>query len=194
MRMKSKQKLRKQMLQYRKSLSKKAVARASARVCQKLIQLDEYRQAKTILFYMAVRNEIDVLQAIWQAWQDGKSVVLPRVKGSMIECILVEQLAQLQKGTFGILEPKNGKNVDPQQLDLVIVPGVAFDVQGYRLGYGGGYYDRLFSQYPSLKRIGVLEHGQLVTTVYPEAHDQKMDVLITSEQIFRIASSGDEIR
>ena len=182
--MNPKDQLRKQMLSYRERLPKKVVEEASAKVCDQLVQLREYEQAEKILFYMAIRNEINLLQAIKRSWKDGKSVILPRVQGTTMECIEVDDFKQLQKGKFGILEPAKGKTVDPSQLDLVIVPGVAFDLQGYRIGYGGGYYDRLFTQYPSLKRIGVLEHGQLVTTVYPEAHDQPMHWLITSKQLF----------
>jgi 5-formyltetrahydrofolate cyclo-ligase len=184
--MNEKQQLRKQMLTYRENLEKRVVKRASAHVCRQLVQLSEYIEAEKILFYMAIRNEIDLLDAMKMAWKDQKQVLLPRVKGTWMECIEVKQLDQLKKGTFGIPEPTDGPIVRPDQLDLVVVPGIAFDVQGYRLGYGGGYYDRLFARYPSLTRIGVLEHGQLVATVHPESHDQPMHILITSQQILRV--------
>ncbi len=187
--MENKQKLRQKMIAYREQLSREWIERASARICHQLIQLPAFRHAKTILFYMAIKNEVDVSQAMRVAWQEGKRVVLPRVNGSNMDCLEVNPQDELQKGNWGIPEPKNGKVIDPDQSDWVIVPGVAFDRKGYRLGYGGGYYDRFFSKYPHLQRVGVLEHGQLVPTVYPESHDQPLQQLVTSQQVFQIQKS-----
>lgn len=180
-----KQNLRKQLLTYRLSLSREQLEVASAQVCSKLIQSKEYDRANQILFYMATKNEINLSAAIERAWSDRKKVLLPRVKGQTIECIPFEPNDELQTGSFGILEPINEPNVNPREIDLVLVPGIAFDVKGYRIGYGGGYYDRFFSQYNQLQRVGILEHGQLVPTVYPEPHDQPLHLLITSKQIIK---------
>lgn len=184
--MNEKQRLRKQMLAYRERLSREQIKIASARICCQLVRLPEYRQAEKILFYMAIKNEVDVAWAMETAWKEGKRVILPRVNKQKMECLEVGRQDELQKGTFGILEPKSGKAMNPERIDLVIVPGIAFDLQGFRLGYGGGYYDRLFAEYPHLKRVGVLEHGQLVPTVYPESHDQPLHRLVTSQKIHQI--------
>lgn len=184
--MNQKQQLRKEMLAYREQLPKEQIQSASAQVCRQLVELPQYQQAKKILFYMAIKNEIDLMPLMEQAWLERRQVILPRVNGKVLECVQVDKQDALQKSSFGIPEPKTGKMIDPGQIDLVLVPGIAFDVQGYRLGFGAGHYDRLFSQYPHLKRVGILEHGQLVPTIYPEPHDQSMHLLVTSQQVLTI--------
>ena len=95
---------------------------------------------------MAIQNEIDLLDAMKMRGKIENRCFFLELMVLGWNVFEVKQHDQLQKGTFGIPEPRWEKSFDPDQLDLVVVPGIAFDVQGYRLGYGGGYYDRLFSQ------------------------------------------------
>ncbi|SFJ72903.1 5-formyltetrahydrofolate cyclo-ligase [Thermoflavimicrobium dichotomicum] len=186
--MNQKKELREQMILRRKLLSPSYMAESSQRISKNLTQASFYIHADMILFYMAFRNEVNVGLAMEEAWKTGKKVVLPRVnpKERTMSCYQVESFAELKPGSYGILEPPADpeKEVHPAELSLVVVPGVAFDHQGYRLGYGGGYYDRFFSQYPSCLRVGVAYPEQIVETVYPESHDQPLNYLVTSQGIF----------
>lgn len=178
--------LRKQLLLIRRNLSNSYCEDASSKICRHLWQIDEFSTAQNILFYIPIRNEVDVTQAIEQTWEKGKKTFLPVVQKETQEmiCVQFQDWSALTPGAYGILEPRDHhRAVDPQQIDVVIIPGVAFDLQGYRLGYGGGYYDRFLARYPDLVRIGVAYPEQMVPTVYPEIHDQPVDILVTSEKI-----------
>lgn len=182
-----KQQLRKQKKEYRKQLTATYCQIHAERICTKLVQLSIYRKARSILFYMSIQKEVDMKQAIEQAWRDKKQVLLPRVdqENQCLQVIQVKHWSQLETGAYGIQEPHQSlKRMDPSQIDLVIVPGVAFDVKGYRLGYGGGYYDRFFARFPRLQRMGVAYPEQVVPTVYPEPHDQRLHFLLTSEKCY----------
>ncbi len=183
--MNNKQKLRQHMIQKRKQLSTQYIKQSSERICENLQHNFFYRRSGKILFYMSFNNEVDLRPAIEKAWDEGKQVVLPRVNArkKTMDCYRVTSFAQLVLSKYGILEPvvEEAKRVDPALLDVVIVPAVAFDKQGYRLGYGGGYYDRFFSRYGDCTRIGVAYPEQIVDTVYPESHDQKVHFIITSQ-------------
>jgi 5-formyltetrahydrofolate cyclo-ligase len=183
-----KQQLRKEQLRIRDELSKTDRRTISDKICQNLIQLPQFQQAKSILFYMAIRSEVDMQIALEYALNHGKKVVLPRTDPvkHFIELYSVESVSELEKGAYGILEPQiNMSNkIKINQLQIVIVPGVAFDLKGYRLGYGGGYYDRFLANCPfHILRIGVAFLEQVVTTVFPEEYDQPMHLVITPIEI-----------
>ena len=182
-----KKKLRREMIAQRERLTPEQQREESILICRKVVDHHFFKQSQTILFYMPVRGEVDVRPAIEAAWKQGKRVALPRVERGAKNMTLwfVDSYLQLEEGVYGILEPKKREEarVTPSELDLVIVPGVAFDVDGYRIGYGGGYYDRFFAKWESLVRLGVGYSFQVVSTVYPEDHDQPLHGLITSEQV-----------
>lgn len=182
-----KKKLRREMIAQRVQLTPECQQEEAARMCRKIVDHLAFKQSKTILFYMPFRGEADVRPAIEAAWKQGKRVALPRVdKGEKNMTLwLIDNFLQLEKGAYGILEPKKREvaGITPAELDLVIVPGVAFDLDGYRIGYGGGYYDRFFAKWRSVVRLGVGYSFQVVPTVYPEDHDQPLHGLITSEQV-----------
>lgn len=143
--------------------------------------LPKYRSAKTIMIYLSFGSEINTWPLLEQAWKDGKSVLVPKVRKYPKEIIAVEinSKTDLKPGLWGISEPINDQEFDPGLIDIVVVPGLAFDQAGYRLGYGGGYYDRF------LPRV----HGHQVGLCYPSflrqipimPWDQKVDqVLVPS--------------
>ncbi|WP_052807308.1 5-formyltetrahydrofolate cyclo-ligase [Risungbinella massiliensis] len=142
----------------------------------------KYQQSHTILCYSAIQDELSCDKIIENAWNHNKRVCLPKVmaKGKM-EPFVVESWKDLTHGAFGILEPDRNKCnfVKPEEIDLALLPGIAFDQNGYRLGYGGGYYDRFFELYPSIYRGGLTDRELLIETVFPEAHDQRVDFVMT---------------
>ena len=150
--------LRKKILQEMKALSQEQKQAVDRALTDRLLQHPFYQEAKTIATYLSFPHEFQTQELIKQALKEGKKVLIPKTypKGRMEFVVYNPQ--QLVKTSFGLLEPKgNLEVVDPSQIDLIHVPGLAFTTEGYRIGYGGGYYDRY------------LEHfaGHTMSTIYP---------------------------
>ncbi|AUS07708.1 5-formyltetrahydrofolate cyclo-ligase [Laceyella sacchari] len=182
--MSNKETLRKRQLERRNQLAPEYMKESSERICQRLIDHPVFQQSTMIGFYMPFRNEVDVQMAMETALQQGKRVALPKVirETRRMSWYEVSSLQECVAGAYGIFEPPAilERQVADTRLEAVIVPGVAFDLAGYRLGYGGGYYDRLFERQAKAWRIGVAFEEQIVPTVYPEPHDQPLHLLISS--------------
>ena len=150
--------LRKQVLQEMKAIPQKQKIAMDLVLTERFLQHPFYQEAKTIATYLSFPHEFQTQGLIDQALRDGKKVLIPKTypKGRMDFVVYDPQ--QLVKTSFGLLEPQgNLEVVEPSQIDLIHVPGLAFTTEGYRIGYGGGYYDRY------------LEHfvGQSLSTIYP---------------------------
>ena len=153
-----------------------------------LLSLYEYRQAKTVALYAPVHNETDTDELLSEALQAGKQVLYPVVCGHTMVLRRVEHIENLQKGAFGIPEPApGGVDYHADAADLIVIPGVAFDLSGNRIGYGKGYYDR-FLQPPRIACLVGLCHDFQVLGVLPPAdmHDVPMDVIITDKRIIHV--------
>ncbi len=153
------------------------------KIIEKLLSLPEIKKAKYILLYYPHRNEVNTLPLIKKFLKEGKNVLLPKVQGNNIIPIIFKDFSQLKEGYAGIKEPE-GKPVSPEKIDIVIVPGVAFDRKGHRLGYGKGYYDRFLSKTDALK-IGLAYDFQIVENLPAEEHDVPLDLIITPTQIIQ---------
>ena len=150
--------LRKKILQEMKALSQEQKQAMDRALTERFLQHPFYQEAKTIATYLSFPHEFQTQELIEQALKDGKKVLIPKTypKGRMDFVVYDPQ--QLVKTSFGLLEPQGDLEVvDVSQIDLIHVPGLAFTTEGYRIGYGGGYYDRY------------LEHfsGHTLSTVYP---------------------------
>ncbi|SHF00278.1 5-formyltetrahydrofolate cyclo-ligase [Seinonella peptonophila] len=178
-----KQLLRKQMRGYRHVLPKSYRIKASRQISQRLIRFLEAKKLKQILLYWPIHEEVDLRLVAEYFWSNQLEVILPVADQiqKQITCYAVRCVDQLQTGSYGIIEPDPAlaRLVDPNELEAVIVPGVAFDKRGYRLGYGGGYYDRFFMKNPQLLSIGVAYPEQLCSSVYAESYDQTITILLT---------------
>ena len=153
-----KKSLRKQVLQELKSLSKEEKQRMNDWLTEQFFQHPFYKEAKTIATYLSFPHEFQTAELIEQAQKDGKKIVIPKTypKGQMD--FVVYEPEKLERNSFGLLEPQGSITVvQPAQIDLIHVPGLAFNPSSYRVGYGGGYYDRY------------LEHftGHTISTLYP---------------------------
>lgn len=166
----------------------------SAAIAAKLQQLDEYAGAKTVLFYAAKGNEVQTAAAIRDAFAKGKNVLLP-VTDANNKTIYAAAIANypdypdgLEKAAFGVMEPKL-KNPFKGSIDLVLVPGIAFDKRGHRLGYGHGYYDKflhiLRKENPGAAAVALAYDFQIVEVLPTGSHDQRMDVIITESKVIR---------
>ncbi|SFS90500.1 5-formyltetrahydrofolate cyclo-ligase [Marininema halotolerans] len=178
-----KKRLRSQLLATREALDPIQIAEESRQVCQRIMELPQWQDANYVLTYMPHRREMDLRPLMEKAWVMGKKVVLPRALPAKrsLSFYEVNHFRDITIGVYGIQEPlaKEEARIDPKVLDLALVPGVAFDHHGYRLGYGGGYYDRFFAgEGSSIVRYGVAYSFQWVNSVYPEGHDIPMDGVV----------------
>ncbi|RMD47596.1 MAG: 5-formyltetrahydrofolate cyclo-ligase [Aquificota bacterium] len=165
-----------------KRLTYKLSEKESNIIVKKLINLPEIKKAKYILLYYPHKNEVNILP-LFQILK-GKILLLPRTDSKDIFPVMVNSLENLKKGKFGILEPE-GNPVQIEKIDVVIVPAIAFDKKGHRLGYGKGYYDRFLKNFKGTK-IGVAYDFQVVEEIPKEEHDIPVDLIITPSQIIKV--------
>jgi 5-formyltetrahydrofolate cyclo-ligase len=184
-----KRSFRSQMLSQRRALSHDSWCASSRAAQLKLLALDEYVRAECVALYAPAHNETDTLLILADAFQTGKRVLYPAVCGHQMVFRRVERVEALQEGTFGILEPcPTGVDHQADEADLIIVPGVAFDLSGHRIGYGKGFYDR-FLHHPgrTAHLVGLCHDFQLIDGVIPaDIHDIPMEMVVTDTRIIRI--------
>ena len=160
-------------------------------ICEQLLTLSEIKKAKKIAIYCAIDYEVDLRQFISAMLEENKILCFPRYKNNCNESQKYEMaeicnIDDLKKGKFGILEPSSEcKTCCVEKIDTWLIPGVAFDHTGVRLGRGGGVYDRLLNITNGLK-IGVLFNAQLKESLPSEKHDIKMDMLITEDRVMTV--------
>ena len=175
-----KSELRKQVLQEMKALPRQQKKAMHLALTDQFLKHPFYQEAKVIATYLSFPHEFQTQELIEQAQKDGKKVLIPKTypKGRMDFVVYNPQ--QLVKTSFGLLEPQGDLEVvDSSQIDLIHVPGLAFTTEGYRIGYGGGYYDRYLEHFP----------GHTLSTIYPcqvqdfipEKHDIPVQEVLIDE-------------
>lgn len=163
-----------------------ARAAASRRLAARLRRLPAYRAARWIGFYLAADGEVETRAMIQQALADGKRVAAPMPVMARRQLRLAELTSAargLMRGPYGIAQPnpRRARRVDPTVLDLLVVPGVAFDAQGHRLGRGGGYYDRFLAALPpAIPRVGLAFRCQRVPRLPRAPHDQPVTKVLAA--------------
>lgn len=175
------QTLRGMILQKRQQLTSEEVEQLSSFIFRHLQTCPVYLSAEHIALYLDVRQEVATRAILEDCLRRGKHVYVPRVNGKMMDFYEISGAACLAKGHFGILEPLETCHRLTVQLDLMLVPIVAFDARGNRLGMGGGYYDRYLALYPC-PTIG-LAYAFQEGTFQVYAHDQPLDQIITEKQV-----------
>lgn len=178
-----KKKVRDYMKHLRNSLPESERKTQSILICKKLLELDEYKKANKILSFMNFGSEIEIENFNQEVLKSGKKLYLPRVEKDGTLSV-VEHGTGFSIGAFGIREPIGDRYMG--ELDLIVTPGLAFDRYGNRLGYGRGYYDRLFVQYTNSIKVGPIFDIQLVEKVPSEEHDVKIEILITKNEVLKI--------
>lgn len=174
--------IRKQMKLLRLQLPEEDKLKAANEVFAHIESLKEFKEAKTILLYYSLPDELPTVDYLHK-WNSNKNLLLPKVNGEVLD-ILSFDITQLATGAFDIQEPVEGALVRPSDIDLIIVPAVAFDKLCNRLGRGKGYYDRLLSSTNALK-IGVGYDFQVIDHIPTEEHDIPMDMVITPSYILK---------
>jgi 5-formyltetrahydrofolate cyclo-ligase len=183
--------IRKEILEKRDKISPDVKFKKDSLVKQSLFNLPEFITAKTVFFYASFRSEVETLSMIKESLKIGKKVVLPKVDKERHRLMLYEikDTSELSPGYMGIPEPSlfDERLVTLDDVELVIIPGAAFDFSGNRLGYGAGYYDILLSK--SKKKIPIIAiayEEQLVDKIPSEMHDVNVDMIITDKQVIRV--------
>lgn len=181
--METTQEIRQRMISHRKSLLRGEVSARSAQLIQRLIHLPIYRQAESVLVYYPINGEVDLMDLLLQS--DEKSFYLPRMKGNGLEMVRYDEGDPLDIGRFGVSEPKGDVKPSEKRVDLVLVPGVAFDRLGVRIGHGKGFYDRFLSQIDT-HIVGVCFDFQLFEQLPPkQPHDVMMHYVVTEQEVVR---------
>lgn len=175
--------LRKQVAEARDGLSLEERRTKSGEIGSRLFRLPEFIAASTILFFASFRSEVDTVPMIRQALAEGKRVVLPKVKGKDLALFEIKEFDKdVSAGAWGILEPHETDPVALESVDLIIVPGLAFDERGNRLGYGAGFYDKLLASFAKTT-VALAFEVQVVPEVPAAKHDVPIKKIMTEKRI-----------
>ncbi len=173
-----KQSLRQWIRQQKQAMPEKALAEKSALLAQKLYQTPLYQNAHTLYGYVSYNQEVRTLPVLRRALEDGKAVALPRVTAGKLVFHYVRDLTEVVPGCRGILEPPETAPTAWEGEALVLLPGLAFDRQGYRIGYGGGFYDRFLAEEPNHPTVALCYDFQMVSRIPVEPHDIPVDCVL----------------
>ncbi|MBC8586934.1 5-formyltetrahydrofolate cyclo-ligase [Paratissierella segnis] len=180
--------LRRQILDKRSKLGKNEHEIYSNSILNSLLNSAYYKNSKTIMTFVSFSDEVDTHELIKAGIRDDKNLVVPiTIKETKeLKLSLVTNFNELEPGYYNILTPKKEfiRYKDPELVDLIIVPGVVFDREGYRIGYGGGYYDRFLSKIDkNVPRIAIAFDLQIIDKVPREYYDIPVDYIITEKEI-----------
>jgi len=176
-----KSELRKQILNLRSSLSKEEQISKSRVIKEKLLQLEQFKNSDNLLIYADYNGEVKTKEIIEECFKLGKRVACPKVLADgLMDFFEIKSIDELKEGYKGILEPEEKEIFQPDNA-LVIMPGVAFDNKGYRIGYGKGFYDIYLSRHSNYETIALAYKCQIIDCVPKDEYDRKVDIIITEE-------------
>jgi 5-formyltetrahydrofolate cyclo-ligase len=179
--------LRQEFFQRRKKLSSQEVEEKSRTIKTLLARLPEYRTGQNISFYISRENEVKTHEMIKDCLNEGKTVSVPVIEGKYIQLSELKNFEDLKPGAFNILEPGKKRIINPAVLDVIIVPGLAFDLQGNRIGFGRGYYDRLLRETGDQTiRVALSFENQIADALPCTDLDEPVDLIITEKRIIRL--------
>ncbi len=158
-------------------------------IIQKISSLPEFKKADTIVFYLPIHGEVDLVE-LFEEFKLQKKFVLPRVNGEKLQLHPIKSLQETEIGSFQIPEPKKDlPTIAPAEVDLILVAGLVFGKNGHRIGYGKGFYDRLLKTTNCVK-IGIAYHFQIVENIEGEGHDVPMDMIVTENELIRVGETA----
>ena len=174
----NKQELRKAIRQRKRAMTPEEIERRSQALCRKFLQSEAYQRARTLYGYLPYNQEVRTVPILERALADGKRVAVPKVYGDEMKFIFLEDLTQVAVGYANIPEPIADGPVAQEPDALVLMPGLAFDPQGHRIGYGGGFYDKFLSREPNHPTVALCYEFQMVEKLETEAFDIPVDTVI----------------
>lgn len=180
--------IRKEMIKRREEISLAQKSHMDREILKRLLESKYYNNSNVIFTFVSFKKEVDTHNLIGQALKDGKKICVPRVinkKSGMVACY-IDGLHSLTPGCMGILEPgENAVLANKDDMDLIIVPGLAFDRKGGRIGYGGGYYDKFLEELPGdIPKVAIAYDFQIIHYIRMCQHDIKVDLIITDKGIY----------
>lgn len=184
--------LRKKIKLKRENLDKNIKLRADEKIRKSLFESEIYKNSKVVFIYVNMDSEINTIDIIKELLTSDKTIAVPKVipvslKERQMKALKINSLLQLnESGAFGILEPSVECEDISEDVDLIIIPGLAFDINGNRLGYGGGFYDRFLRKYPNSKRVALCYDFQIFDEIPHEFFDEKVDLIISEEKIISL--------
>lgn len=186
------QAIREAMRARRAALDDAQQEKAALAAARWICSLDAYRHAKTVMAYSAARGELRLLPVMMDVLASGRRLALPRCESpGVMTARQVVRLDQLVPGMYGLMEPPSASDViAPEEIDLILVPGTAFDGAGGRIGQGGGYYDRYLPGTRAV-RVGVCHDFALLERIAVQPHDVRMDAVVTPKGLY-VPGKNDE--
>lgn len=176
-----KKELRKKIRELKRAMTPQMVEQASHDLARQFFATEYYQNAKTIYGYMPYNQEVRTVPILEQALRDGKKVAVPKVNGDTMRFIYLEDLTQVSPSDMGIPEPISDEPVASDETALVLMPGLAFDKNGNRMGYGGGYYDKFLALEPDHPTVALCYSFQMVDAIPTEDYDIPVDLVLWAE-------------
>lgn len=194
-----KNRLRNKMKKIRDAIPEEERKRKSKQICKMIIQhvllpMERNGEELCLLSYMPIRSEVDTTPLLEWAWSNGHRLLLPKVNKNTpyLQLHVVNSMDDLEIGIWGIREPNERSELWTSNVDVMIVPGLAFDRQGGRLGYGGGYYDRLWANWNHKEqqplKVAAAYDEQLISHVPTEGHDMPIDIFVTETMVYEVST------
>jgi 5-formyltetrahydrofolate cyclo-ligase len=183
----AKRELRTRMRAVRRVLPRSACELRTSAATTRLLELPEFARARCVLGFHAIHKELDPAALLARAAELGKRVALPRVHDSGLSLHLYQPGDVLEESGFGTLDPSpDAPLVEPTEVDLVLVPGLAFDARGHRIGYGRAFYDRLLPTLLGAFRVGVAYDFQVLPELPNEEHDVPVHCVVSDARVLRM--------
>ena len=170
--------MRQQIREQKRAMTQQQIEEASARLGELLAETQAYQQAKTIYGYLPYNQEVRTVPMLERALWEGKRVAVPKVYGTEMKFIYLDNLSAVSKGYAGIPEPIADAPVADDPTALVLLPGLAFDKEGHRIGYGGGYYDKFLASEPGHPTIALCYAFQMLPKIETEEFDIPADCVL----------------
>ncbi|MBR1971844.1 MAG: 5-formyltetrahydrofolate cyclo-ligase [Oscillospiraceae bacterium] len=173
-----KKELRRSIRERKRAMTEEEIVSRSEKLGELFLSSEAYKNAKTIYGYLPYNQEVRTVPMLEQALKDGKRVAVPKCYGDEMKFIFMDDLSKVEKGYAGIPEPIADDPVADDTTALVLMPGMAFDPQGHRIGYGGGFYDKFLAAEPNHPTLALCYEFQMLPQLETEAHDIPVDYVI----------------
>jgi 5-formyltetrahydrofolate cyclo-ligase len=175
--------LRRELLGMRRSIPENDRERLGEQIRGRVLELPEWKNARTVGCYLALSDEVPTRELVSQAWAEGKVVAAPVIRPDRkdMRFHIFTSWSQLRAGPMNIEEPVAGEQLPPERLDLLLVPGVGFDLRGYRLGYGKGFFDRFLGRFTGWS-VGLAFEVQIVPELVLTPSDRPVNLVITERR------------
>ena len=173
--------LRREIGAKKRAMTQEQIESYSRQLCAKLYDTDAYLNAKSIYIYLPYNQEVRTWEIFHRAIADGKRVAVPKVYGDEMRFLWIDDLQKLAPGGWDIPEPTYDEPIADDETALILMPGLAFDPEGHRIGYGGGFYDKYLEKHPNHPLIALCYPFQMLNHLEVEAHDIPVDQVICAE-------------